>query len=113
MENITNPFINDLYFSTILMFLVMMIIYTLVFQILLHFQTNDQFSFSSKDQTNNTYQTPTSNSRSNSSSTLTKTEPCSLTTSVIDTTEPIKLSTYTSQVIPFYDPSYFKYKNFF
>ena len=34
-------------------------------------------------------------------------------TSVIDTTEPIKLSTHTSQVIPFYDPSFFKYRNYF
>ena len=66
-------------------------------------------TFSSNDQTNNTYQTSTL-PRSNSSSTLTKkTEHSSLSTSVIDPTEPIKLSTHISQVTPFYDPSFFKY----
>ena len=69
-------------------------------------------TFSSTNQTNDTYQTPTL-PRSNSSSTITKTESPSLLTSVIDTTEPIKLSTHTSQVIPFYDPYFFKYKNYF
>ena len=34
-------------------------------------------------------------------------------TNAIDTQQPIKLSTHSSQVIPFYDPSFFKYKNFF
>ena len=56
-------------------------------------------TFSSHDQTNDTYQT-----RSTSSSTLTKTGHSSLSSAVIDTTEPIKLSTHTSQVIPLYDP---------
>ena len=69
-------------------------------------------TFSSNDQTNVTYQTPTL-PRSNSSSTLTKTETSSLSTSVIDTTEPNKLFTHTSQVIPFYDPSFVKYKKYF
>ena len=69
-------------------------------------------TFSSHDQTNDTYQTPTL-PRSTSSSTLTKTEHSSLSISVIDTTEHIQLSTHTSQVIPFYDPSFFKYKNYF
>ena len=44
---------------------------------------------------------------------LHKTETYSLSTSVIDTTEPIKLCTHTSRVIPFYDPSFFKYKKYF
>ena len=69
-------------------------------------------TFSSNDQTNDTYQTH-SLPRSNSSSTLITTQTPSLSTSVIDTTEPIKISTQTSQVIPFYDPSFFKYKNYF
>ena len=72
----------------------------------------ESVTFSSHEQTNDTYQPPTL-SRSTSSSTLTKTEHSSLSTSVIDTTEPIKLSTHTSQVIPFYDPSFFEYKNHF
>ena len=49
-------------------------------------------TFSSDDQTNDTNQTPTL-PRSNSSSTLTKTETSLFSTSVIDTTEIIKLST--------------------
>ena len=69
-------------------------------------------TFSSNNQTNETYQTPTLPS-SNSSSSITNTESTSLLTSVIDTTEPIKLSTHTSQVISFYDPSFFKYENDF
>ena len=69
-------------------------------------------TFSSNIQTNDTYQTPTL-TRSNSSSTIARTETSSLSTSVIDTTEPIKLSSHTSQIIPFYDPSFFKYKNYF
>ena len=32
---------------------------------------------------------------------------------VIDTNEPNKLSTHTSQVIPFYDPSFVKSRNYF
>ena len=69
-------------------------------------------TFSSIDQHNDTYQTlPLP--RSNSSSTLTKTETPSLSTFVIDTTEPVKLFTHTSEVKPFSDPSFFKYKNYF
>ena len=67
------------------------------------------FSFTKQD--NDTYQTPTL-PRSNSSSTIIKHEPSSLSTSVINKTEPIKFSTHTSQIIPFYDP-FFKYKNYF
>ena len=69
-------------------------------------------TFSFNNQTNDTCQTSTF-PRSNSSSIITKTATASLSTSVIDTTEPIKLSRHTSQVIPFYDPSFFKYKNYF
>ena len=47
-------------------------------------------TFSSNIQTNDTYQTPTL-TRSNSSSTIAKTETSPLSTSVIDITEPIKL----------------------
>ena len=39
-------------------------------------------------------------------------ETFSISTSVIDTFEPIKLSTHTSQVLPYYDLSFFKYKNY-
>ena len=68
-------------------------------------------TISSTNQNNDTFQTPTL-TRSSSSSNITKQEPSSLSTSVIDTTEPNKLSTHTSQIIPFYDPSFFKYKNY-
>ena len=69
-------------------------------------------TFSSSDQLNDTYQTQTF-SHSQSNSTITKPITLSLSTSVIDTTKPIKLSTDTSQVIPFFDPSFFKYKTTF
>ena len=69
-------------------------------------------TFSFTNQNNDTYQTPTL-TRSNSSSTIIIQEPSSLSTSVFDTTEPNKLSTHTSQIIPFYDPSFFKHKNYF
>ena len=81
----------------------MMITYTLVFRILLPFhpmikqmiQTNTHSSTFKQLFYNN------------------KSRIFSLSTFVIDTTEPIKLSTHTSQVILFYDPSFFKYKNYF
>ena len=52
-------------------------------------------TFSSNDQINDTYQTPTL-SQSHSYSTNTKPQTPSLSTTVIDTREPIKLSTHTS-----------------
>ena len=68
-------------------------------------------TFSSKDQLNVTYQTPTL-PHSTTYSTIRKPQPLSLSTSFIDTSDPIQFFTHTSQVIPFYDPSFFEYKNY-
>ena len=57
--------------------------------------------------------TPDTTIISKNFSTITKPKPDTHSTDALETQQPIKFSTHCSQIIPFYDPSFFKYKNCF